>query len=143
LHFTLLENLINVDLEKCEETQGMRLVLQFRIHKASNVEQYADLVSRHGGSSLYQDDENFPLIQLEFDSFIGYSVLNECYTVWDDYEQFHGKIFRIYQKSRYLDFITLGTIATDEHPGPFKHYRIAGLNHIVDIVSTSEPTLRI
>jgi hypothetical protein len=59
----------------------------------------------------------------------------------DKYEIFEGKAFRIHSKSRYLDFINIGTIASEEYPGPFKHYEIACLNHIIDIVSAYEPTI--
>lgn len=75
---------------------------------------------------------------MDFDWYIGYSVLNEGFTVCDDYEKFQGKSFRIYTKSRYLDFIKVGTIASVDYPGHFKHYRIVCLNHIIDIVSTNE-----
>ncbi|HEX7057198.1 MAG TPA: hypothetical protein VF260_08400 [Bacilli bacterium] len=66
-------------------------------------------------------DDNSPVIQIDFESYIGYSILNESFTVWDDYEEFKGKNFRVYTKSRYLDFISNGTIASEDHPGPFKH----------------------
>ncbi|MCZ8520962.1 MULTISPECIES: hypothetical protein [Paenibacillus] len=84
-------------------------------------------------------DENEPLIQIEFERYIAYSVRNESYTSWDEYEEFEGKVFRIYRKSRYLDFIGVSTFATEDFPGPFKHYGICCLDHIVDIVSVSEP----
>ncbi|WP_232289113.1 hypothetical protein [Paenibacillus sp. Aloe-11] len=86
-------------------------------------------------------DVTLPQIQMDFEWYIGYSVRNESYTVWDDYEQFDGKIFRVYSKSRYLDFIKISTIATDDYPGPYKHYGISCSNHIIDIVSTSDPII--
>ena len=87
-------------------------------------------------------DEDLPVLQIDFETYIGYSVLNESFTSWDDYEEFEGKIFRIYSQSRYLDFIKVGTFADEEFPGPFKHYGMACLNHIVDVVSHSEPIVR-
>ncbi|MEK3720572.1 hypothetical protein [Paenibacillus sp. FSL H8-0034] len=92
---------------------------------------------------LYQIniDENSPIIQIDFDTYIAYSIRNESYTSWDDYEEFEGNVFRIYKKSRYLDFVTLGTFATEIYPGPFLHYGISCLDHIVDIVSDSEPII--
>lgn len=84
-------------------------------------------------------DENTPLIQIDFDRYIAYSIRNESFTSWDEYEEFEGKIFRIYSKSRYLNFIGVSTFATEEFPGPFKHYGICCLDHIVDIVSMSSP----
>lgn len=49
---------------------------------------------------------------------------------------YKGSAFAVYSKSRYLDFIEVGTIADDIHLGPFKHYGIHALNHIIDVVST-------
>ncbi len=82
-----------------------------------------------------------PVIQIDFNSYVGYSVINESFAVWDDYEEFEGKAIRIYSKSRYLDFIGAWTIASEEYPGPFKHYGVSCLNHIVNIVSTEEPAV--
>lgn len=141
--YTYLRDLVNADLVECIEKDNMRLQFLFRIHKESNIIQYEQLINEFGETILTQDNDRFPLIQVEFESYIGYSILNESYTIWDDYEQFEGKIFRIFSKSRYLDFITLGTIATEEYPGPYKHYGIAALNHIVNIVSTSEPIIKV
>jgi hypothetical protein len=59
----------------------------------------------------------------------------------DEYEVFEGGVFSIYSKSRYLDFIDVSTIASVDHPGPFKHYGINALNHIIDVVSTEPPTI--
>jgi hypothetical protein len=86
-------------------------------------------------------DSESPLIQLKFERYIAYSIRNESFTAWDDYEEFEGRIFRIYRKSRYLDYIQLSTIASEDYPGPYKHYGIACLNHIIDVVSTEEPLI--
>ncbi|GAB6989876.1 hypothetical protein [Paenibacillus pini] len=86
-------------------------------------------------------DKNSTIIQIEFQSYIAYSVRNESFTTWDDYEEFEGKIFRIYKKSRYLDFVSVGTFATEDFPGSFRHYGISCLDHIVDIVTISEPVV--
>ena len=66
---------------------------------------------------------------------------NESFTVMDEYEVYKGNAFRIYSRSRYIDFIELSTIASNDYPGPFKHYGIIALNHIVDIISTDAPTV--
>ncbi|MCU6709807.1 hypothetical protein M6D81_14020 [Paenibacillus sp. J5C_2022] len=94
-----------------------------------------------GDSYSINADKNSPIIQIDFQSYIAYSVRNESFTVWDDYEEFEGMIFRVYKKSRYLDFVSVGTFATEDFPGPFKHYGISCLDHIVDIVTISEPVV--
>lgn len=95
-----------------------------------------------GPSSSYASidvDYTLPIIRLTFEWYIGYSVTNESFTVPDEYENYKGGAFALYSKSRYLDFIEVGTIADDIHPGPFKHYGIHALNHIIDVVSTEPP----
>ncbi|WP_229753383.1 hypothetical protein [Paenibacillus segetis] len=87
-------------------------------------------------------DESLPLIQIDFETYVGYSNRNESFTSWDEYEEFEGKIFRIYINSRYLDFIKVSTFASEDYPGPFKHYGITCLNHVVDVVSVSEPIIK-
>lgn len=92
-------------------------------------------------SHSIEADETLPIVQLKFDWYIAYSVRNESFTVKDDYELSEGKSFRIYSKSRYMDFISLSTIASNFHPGPFQHFGIRGLNHVIDVVATEEPII--
>lgn len=56
---------------------------------------------------------------------------------------YKGSAFAVYSKSRYLDFIEVGIIADDIHPGPFKRYGIHALNHIIDVVSTEPPSISV
>jgi hypothetical protein len=87
-------------------------------------------------------DENLPIIQLDFDSYVSYTVINEAFMPWDINEICEGKTFRIYTKSRYLDFVKLRTSAEWMLPNqPFTHYEIPCLNHIIDVISHSEPTV--
>lgn len=143
VQFADLHNLIHTDLVDCIESDRMKLHLQFRIHRETNEAAYKELIGARTEPAIIQDNDKFPLLKIEFNSYIGYAVRNESFTVWDDYEQFEGKIFRVYQRSRYLDFISKSTIATADYPGPFLHYGIAGLNHIVDIVSTEAPVVKL
>lgn len=85
-------------------------------------------------------DEELRIVQLDFDSYVSYSVINESFTVLDDYEIFEGNSFRIFKKSRYLDFINKGTIVNDVFPEEqLVHYEIACLDHIIDVISFDEP----
>ncbi|WP_374965562.1 hypothetical protein [Lysinibacillus sp. RS5] len=87
-------------------------------------------------------DDNLPILQLDFDTYVAYSVIDESFTVMDDYEISDGNFFRIYTISRYLDFIKAGTIAEDIFPEKqFVHYQIPCLNHIIDIISYDEPQI--
>ncbi|MBT2696545.1 hypothetical protein J7E79_03775 [Bacillus sp. ISL-40] len=87
-------------------------------------------------------DEDLPIVQLDFDSYVSYSIINESFTVLDDYEIFEGSSFRIFKKSRYLDFINKGTIVNDVFPEEqLVHYEIACMDHIIDVISFDEPII--
>lgn len=95
-------------------------------------------------SDVYSVDTDMylPILQIDFESYIAYSVTNDSYTSWDDYEVFEGKAFRIYSKSRYLDFINTHTFADKDYLGLFVHYGIICLNHIINIVSVDKPVVK-
>ncbi|HCO95233.1 MAG TPA: hypothetical protein DIU00_14995 [Phycisphaerales bacterium] len=81
------------------------------------------------------------MYRLLFDSYIVYTVLNECFDFADKSAQYSGKLIRTYSKSWYLDYTEKHTLACDEHPGPYKHYGIICLDQIIDITSCSEPSI--
>lgn len=82
------------------------------------------------------------LYRLRFDSYISYCIRSESYTSRDDYELFEGQYFRIYSRSRFLDYIKLSTFACEKYPGKFLHYGIVGIDHIIDVASTSPPIFK-
>jgi hypothetical protein len=143
LNFLDLLNIEKVYLMNVEEPIENSLRLTLLRSKTSSVPETLKIANGII-DNLYSIDPDYsiPLIQINFETYIGYSILNESFTTLDDYEEFVGKAFRIFKKSRYLDYIKEGTFATAEYPGPFKHYEIACLNHIIDIVSMSEPIIK-
>lgn len=81
--------------------------------------------------------------EVSFDNYISYSVLNESYCGVDEYEEYDGRLFCIYKKSHYLNYLSKASLATSDYPGPFKHYGFNCLNHIVDVISTEEPSIKL
>ena len=45
------------------------------------------------------------------------------------------------RNSAFLDFLRRTTIANDEFPGPSRHWELVCLDHVIDVVSTSEPVI--
>lgn len=72
---------------------------------------------------------------------IAYSVRNESYAQHTSYEQLTGHKFRLYSRSHYLDFVEAATIASNDYPGPMRHYGIICEDHIIDVVSVNEPDI--
>jgi hypothetical protein len=77
---------------------------------------------------------------LHWDSYISYCVTEEMHGSCGDYEgeEYSGRLLRIYSKSHFLDFIGRDTGA---HFHPYRHYKIACLNHVIDIASSEAPQI--
>ncbi|EON72604.1 hypothetical protein [Lysinibacillus sphaericus] len=83
-------------------------------------------------------DESLPIIQIDFDSYVSYSVFDESFYGTED--NFKGNAIRIYEKSRYLNFVMQQTIANVIYPDKeFIHYGVSCLDHIIEIVSYDVP----
>jgi hypothetical protein len=78
---------------------------------------------------------------LHWKNYVSYCVTEEMVGSCGKYEdeEYTGKLLRIYSKSHFLEFIAKDTGA---HSEEYRHYKIACLNHVIDIVSTSTPELR-
>lgn len=131
MEYTDLKELQDVFFFGLIEPEVNQLRLSFCKSKASDITE-----------PLMINEKSSPIIQVDFHSYIAYSIRNEFFTSGDDYEEFDGKTFRIYKKSRYLDFISNGIFASEDFPKPYKHYGICCIDHVVDIISTSEPIVR-
>ncbi|HMV84308.1 MAG TPA: hypothetical protein PLD20_25615 [Blastocatellia bacterium] len=81
--------------------------------------------------------------QILFPNYISYSVTNEAFALADEKEVRSGRLFSIYSQSHFLDFVLASTLATADYPGLFTHYQINCLNHVIDVVSVSEPEIKI
>ncbi len=88
-------------------------------------------------------DETCEAFEIIFGSYIAYAVLNESYASIDESEESTGKYFRVYSKSRFLDYVRAASFGSEDYPGKFTHYEIACLDHIVEVVSVDEPEINL
>ncbi|WP_350299088.1 hypothetical protein [Peribacillus frigoritolerans] len=89
---------------------------------------------------------DLPMVQLEFESYISYSVIDECFSYSiDNSEISKGELFRIYTKSRYLDFIKIATNEREDlcPSENYIHYQFPCLNHMIDVISCEEPKVTV
>jgi hypothetical protein len=93
------------------------------------------------GAAAIEVMEDSSIYEIVFDEYIAFSVRNESYSQLDDEEEFEGRLACVYSKSKFLDYVRASTFASDDYPGPFKHYGFNCLNHIVDIVSATPPKI--
>jgi len=93
------------------------------------------------GGHKVSADSSTPKYEIIFGSYIAYAVRNESYVSQDEEEAWLGKSFRVYSKSRFLDFVQRGTFARSEYPGPFEHYSLVCQDHVIDIATTAQPEI--
>lgn len=86
-------------------------------------------------------DDRCAAYEITFEDYVAYAVVNESYTVADDTERFEGKLLRVYSESKFLTYVASATIASNDYGGPYTHYGIVCLNHIVEIVSHAPPRI--
>lgn len=86
-------------------------------------------------------DESSPRYRIIFKSYIAYSVVDEGYCSNYPNETYEGNVLRIYAKSPFLDYLAAETFATHGYPGPFRHYQIVALDHIVNVASMDVPVI--
>lgn len=92
---------------------------------------------------VYEDMEQ--VYEIIFDDYVIYQNRNESYTVWDDYEIRKGNYLIIFEKSRLLDYYEDVLFDFDDEEtksNKRKHYGVYTENHILDVISNSEPRIR-
>jgi hypothetical protein len=85
------------------------------------------------------------LFELGWNQYIAYGVTNESFALPDDEraKRSSGRLFRIYTESPFLNYVSRATFASDKYPGPFTHICIVTEMHVVDVVSTQAPEIRL
>ncbi len=84
------------------------------------------------------------VFELVWESYIGYSVENESYALPEPKDSVgERRLLSVYTASGYLDYLSKATWASSDYPGPFKHWALCCLNHVVNVVSVDEPVIRI
>jgi len=84
------------------------------------------------------------VFELVWPSYIGYSIENESYGSPEPKESLgEGRLMVEYTQSVYLSYLAKATFASTEYPGPFKHWALYCLNHIVNVASVEEPHITV
>lgn len=80
--------------------------------------------------------------EVRFDDYVLFMQRDESYTTWDDYETREGTHLVRFTRSRLLDSLESFTFADDRYPGPLTHYGVYCEDHLLDVVTDAEPTVR-
>ncbi|MEK8028839.1 hypothetical protein [Pseudaquabacterium rugosum] len=130
------------------EEGGVRLV----IHEARTGEQVnaevldseplAEVKKILAQSSAIVHSPGCKVFTLTWAKYIGYCVENESFALPEpDSSEYEGRLLRVYTKSVYLNYLARSSFATPDYPGPFRHYCVLCLDHIVNVASTQAPTI--
>jgi hypothetical protein len=82
------------------------------------------------------------IFDVMWSSYIAYSVRNERFAHYGT-DKFEGRLFRVFSKSHFLDYVAASTIAGSDYPGPYKHWQIVCADHILDVVSIVGPAVNV
>jgi hypothetical protein len=97
---------------------------------------------RLSGTREVKSDEQSAVYEVIFPGYVAYSVLNESYTTADPAEQYAGRRFRVYSRSKFMEYVRVATFIADDFPGPVTHYEVLCENHVIDIAATGVPQVR-
>ena len=95
------------------------------------------------GTRKVLHDDSCRIFELVLGTYISYSVTNESFASPDDPLFYTGEKIRKYSQSPFLEYVRAATFATDEYPGSYGHMAVICERHIIDVVSTEEPKVRL
>ena len=93
------------------------------------------------GTRPIESDASSRAFALLWPSHVAYAVRNEAFCMLDGEELWEGRLFCLYSKSHFLDYVARATFASADYPGSLRHWGINCLNHIVDVVSAADPQI--
>ena len=131
--------------EICEpEENVLRLVVQ-EANASPQVETLDVCGTKFENVHRIESTERSRVFELTWNQYIAYNVTNESFSLPDDdsTKRLSGRLLRIYSKSPFLEHVSRATLATKEYPGPFTHICVVTEMHVVDVVSTQAPEIRI
>lgn len=95
------------------------------------------------GSRIIDHFKGCRKFELLWTSYISYSVVNESYSNGEPKPaNTKVRLFAEYERSNYLEYLLKATFATEEYPGPYRHWAILCQNHTIDIASQVHPIAR-
>jgi hypothetical protein len=94
-----------------------------------------------GGTRIEVTEES-QTFELTWSRYVVYSVLNESFASVDEEERYEGNRFRVYVKSRFIDYVLLASFACTDYPGPTQHYAVVCENHVVNVISVVQPPIQ-
>jgi hypothetical protein len=144
-------DMLGSDLDTCSflflseinelEFNGLQLVVSEGVPTGIAEQVQVGEVALPGGTriAIAASSRHFELV---WKQYIAYSVLNESYASVGQ-EQYIGDRFRVFSQSHFLDYFAAASFASDNHLGRTTHYGVHCEDHIVNVISTDPPSIRL
>ena len=140
--FSEINSLDYLFFVKSDEPEDNRLVIT--VKEATISKQHEDIIVGNkniGPAKRVEFDGPGSFYEFYFDTYAAYCIINESFSMFQDQEERVGRLFCIYSKSTYLDYIRINTIVEYIREGELKHFAINCLNHTVHVASMDEPII--
>jgi hypothetical protein len=130
------------------EEGGLRLLVQEARAELTNLDMLTKELLPEVGALLasttpIQHTTGCQVFEIHWPDYIAYAVENESYARGQPRNlEAKGRQFRLYQKSAYLDYLSIVSFASPEYPGAYKHWAVYCLDHVINVASTSEPSIK-
>ena len=94
------------------------------------------------GASPVKAVEGCRRFELQWSRYVAYLVTEETVGSGGSYEDevYTGKLFRVYTKSHFLDYLSRDT---GGHFEPILHYKLICQNHLIDVAAYGPPEVRL
>ncbi|HEY8781165.1 MAG TPA: hypothetical protein VIM16_06095 [Mucilaginibacter sp.] len=138
--FEEINDLKHLFLLDIDEPEDNRLIITIKEATISKEKEGIIIGDKNlGSASRVLFDGPGKLYEFYFRTYAAYCVINESFSMFQDNEERMGRLFCIYSKSNYLDYIRNNTIVEYIRDGELKHYSINCLHHTIYIASMEEP----
>ncbi len=87
------------------------------------------------------------LLEIYWEDYVGYSVLNESYANVEEANQHSERKYKfaveLLSSGWFTEYMKQAVFADNEYPGPLKYWEVIGNNHVVHVWSHIGPTVRL
>lgn len=124
------------------QDNALRLVVQEAVVNAAGSvlshPELPELEKTLKDASLIESTDECRSFELVWRRYVAYLVTEECAGSCGSYEDelFSGKLLRVYTKSHFLEHLARDT---GGHTEPVLHYKLACLNHLIDVAAYAPP----
>jgi len=135
-----LQDVHSIFLISVEEPMDNQLLLTIREAVVSNDEEYISISDKTIGPVRKVNNEG-PIHQIFFDNYAAYSVFNESFLIFNNDDEYTGRLLVEFSDSAYLQNIRASSTIEHVFEEKLRHFGVYCQNHIIHIAALTEPTV--